>query len=1127
MLRRAISRLCVAAVVAGALVPLAAGTANAALTPLVPGGVAVVTGDGVGDGAAATGAKVDGVRALAYAPDGDLVVAELKRLRRIDATTGVITTLAATTAFTQVEGVTVGPDGTVYAADWLGGVVRAVAPDGTVTTVAGGGSTTPANGVVATAASLLPRSVAVSPGGVLYIGQRGAVWRVDAGLLTRVAGTGTVPGGVPGGDGGEAQSAGVANVDDIAFTASGDLLFSDSGMGTVRRVAGAAPTGTIDTVGGNANGGNPPADGALATTGRLNGVHDLGVAPDGTVLFTAQYLGVRRLTIGGTVTTVDQGPGDAACGFAMAVDATGGIVAACTGAYATVRALPGDGTTTLVAGSARAADGTAAADAFYRDLRTTARAADGTVYLLDGYEIRSIGTDGLLHTVAGTGVRTIGGTGDGGPALAATFDQPRAIAVAPDGTLYVADGSFVRKVVPGGDITAFAGKTTNVQPADGLAATEVFLGEIKALAADSTGAVYIAGGYGCSAIRVTTDGLVHPQAAPGCSGTMYGADMTVDGADRLVYVRNSSVGYAELYRADGAGVAHLVDRGPHGGGVAVTPSGSVETLRASLRPDGSRLNQQYEYAGYEVPYDAHLVAEPAGTLLASDGRRLLRLTPAAQTLAPAVTGLVVTPGPGTLALSWDASASTDLMNVRIRIQPGTEAPTIAVGTDVIVSPNEHAITLYRGNDPDAPGEFPGLNGGQPYSVSVYAESPGGLSVSVTATATPTADTTPPANVGGLTATYANGKITASWTRPADPDLYSIEPRLGTGAAPATRTDGTNAYGPLSGGTFATWYVGDGTYYVRVFALDVSGNVAAGPPTSLPIVVDKTAPAQVTGLTLGLSGDDVVATWATPAADVAHVTARILTGSTYPATTNDGTPAASSTATSAQWGSAQLGVPYRVSIFTTDANGNTGAPATATFVPRRPATLLAGVSKAVVAYGGRVTVSGTLRRAGTTTPLAGERVELWSRRRATGSFAFGGFATTNALGHVTFTPQPGLDSEYQLRHPDSTVAAATSAAKAVGVAAVVDSALSATTVRRGTTVTLSGTVKPKHVHVPVTLQRYYGGTWHYVGTLWTDGSSRVKVALRPTAPGTYAYRLLFAGDAEHRAGTSDTRTLRVT
>ena len=43
--------------------------------------------------------------------------------------------------------------------------------DGTVTTVAGGGGTAPANGVAATAARLAPTAVALSPGGALYFGE--------------------------------------------------------------------------------------------------------------------------------------------------------------------------------------------------------------------------------------------------------------------------------------------------------------------------------------------------------------------------------------------------------------------------------------------------------------------------------------------------------------------------------------------------------------------------------------------------------------------------------------------------------------------------------------------------------------------------------------------------------------------------------------------------------------------------------------------------------------------------------------------------------------------------------------------------------------------------------------------
>ena len=73
-----------------------------------------------------------------------------------------------------------------------------------------------------------------------------------------------------------------------------------------------------------------------------------------------------------------------------------------------------------------------------------------------------IGRDGTKEIVAGTGQP--GYSGDGGPASAAQFNAPAAIAVDAQGNIYVADTGNVRirHIDPQGMVTTIAGNGTAI-----------------------------------------------------------------------------------------------------------------------------------------------------------------------------------------------------------------------------------------------------------------------------------------------------------------------------------------------------------------------------------------------------------------------------------------------------------------------------------------------------------------------------------------------------------------------------------------------------------------------------------------------------------------------------------------
>ena len=164
-------------------------------------------------------------------------------------------------------------------------------------------------------------------------------------------------------------------------------------------------------------------------------------------------------------------------------------------------------------GSPAFRDGTQPA---FSDPFGVAIAIDGTIYVADAGEsnrIRKIAPDGSVTTLAGGNEGFSDGVG-----AAASFNTPSALALASDGNLFVADtaNNRIRKITPGARVSTVAGDGT-AGYADGPGGQAQFNGPIG-VAVDARGNVYVADTYNDRIRMIATDGQVSTIAGVGTPG---------------------------------------------------------------------------------------------------------------------------------------------------------------------------------------------------------------------------------------------------------------------------------------------------------------------------------------------------------------------------------------------------------------------------------------------------------------------------------------------------------------------------------------------------------------------------------------------------------------------------------
>jgi uncharacterized protein (TIGR03437 family) len=556
------------------------------------GTVTVVAGNGVrgfsGDGGDALRASFDQPRGVAIDKSGNIYIADGRnhRIRRVTPA-GIVTTVAGngefgvsgdggpgTAAAVDPWKITLDAAGNLYIADYNNSRLRRLGTDGILTTIGGNGKTIySGDGQPARDSAFVPFDVHVDSANRILVTDliNYRVYRIGAdGIINTIAGT-----GIRGysGDGGPAASAMVTNVAGVTTDTAGNILLADTSNRRVRRINAA---GIISTIAGGSNAPvtTTPGDVTRANLGLITTItfdqqgrlyladsddpRFLLISADGR--FVSKIAGNGKFkellprTPASLVTMTEP--------LGLAIAPNGTVYYSENGGHRVAK-VEADGAVTRVTGNgvnSCCIDGPADLGrvSFPAGL---ALAPDGSLIIADAnsQKIRRV-ANGVISSIAGS-TFVSGFSGDGGPAVDALINYPSGIVVDPAGNIIFSDrdNHRIRRIDTRGVITTIAGDGKEAYSGDGGRATEASLNFPTALAFNPAGELLIAD-YGNQRIRaISSTGIIRTFAGTGVIASNGDGRPAIEAAIRYPYGLASDPRGNIYITQDGSGVIRRID----------------------------------------------------------------------------------------------------------------------------------------------------------------------------------------------------------------------------------------------------------------------------------------------------------------------------------------------------------------------------------------------------------------------------------------------------------------------------------------------------------------------------------------------------------------------------------------
>ena len=551
------------------------------------GNISTVAGTGTagitGDGGSAASAQITNPQNVFGDSSNNIYIAEFGARIRKFTVGGTISTIAgtgtqgfngdgisATSAQIRPFSVYVDSSNNVYIADGSNNRIRKFTVGGTISTIAGTGSTTYlGDSALATNAVLnAPTNFCLDSAGNVYIADQNnhrirMVWQAASngvytqGRIYTVAGTGNA---TYNGDGIAATLASVNSPGGVFADNSSNIFIADCQNHRIRKFS---VGGTISTIAGNGNTGYS-GDGGPATAAVMNLPQDV-FKDSSNKIYVADYFGnyIRMFTEGGTISTI-----------------------------------AGNGNSTYNGDGISATSAQLKPFGIYVDNSQNVYVAEWG----NNNRIRKFSVGGTISTIAGNGTTTY--TGDGGLATAASFSGLRQVCTDRLGNLYIAESSNnrIRKITTSTGIVStivsglnnpfgvFVDSSDNLYVANfgnntigkynsttGSVVNASFISGLNqpyGVFVDNAGIIYV-GNYGNSTLgkyNSTTGSVINASFISGLSGP---SGVCVDNAGNI-YVTSSASNSLRKYSSAGTSInANLISGISNPNGVILDSSGNV------------------------------------------------------------------------------------------------------------------------------------------------------------------------------------------------------------------------------------------------------------------------------------------------------------------------------------------------------------------------------------------------------------------------------------------------------------------------------------------------------------------------------------------------------------------------